>query len=137
MEMRGTQHTLRVTQDWEHAITGLDELRRSWEERGAPVAFLDRLAAMEQRFIFFLIARFIRSEVPLSPTLSDALDRFRALGMYPFDRFPSGAFRRGIRYRVLAWLFARERTLWAVSTLVRLGMRAGRRSLSGRGVVPE
>lgn len=105
---------------YEGVVFGLEELRqRSLKSGTASEAFLNRLMLDEQLFVFFMIARLIRSGVPMRPTLPDALERLRTIGIYPLTRFP-GPEHTGFRYSLLTSLFNREYLLYPFARAVRL-----------------
>ena len=120
MHTRTAAHTKRLLADYERVVFGLEELRqKSLRSGAASTDFLDRLLNRQQAFVFFLIARLIRSEVPVVPILPEALERFRSIGMYPLTGFPGREFE-GLRYRLLTSVFNRQILLWPFIRISRL-----------------
>ena len=126
LQRRGIGETLRYAEDGEHAVAGMEALRRELGRRGStPPGYLDRLLDSEQRIVFLIIARFIRSGIPVSPSLTDALGRFRRLSVYPIDQFPTGDWRT-TKIVVLTWIFNRPLLVRAFAVGLRLGISVSR-----------
>lgn len=120
MRTRSAAHTIILLAGYEGVVFGLEELRQRLLMNGtASTAFVNRLVIRQQSFVFFLIARLIRSEVPIRPTLPEALERLRAIDMYPMTRFP-GRDYKGVQYRLLTLIFNREYLLYPFGRIVRL-----------------
>ena len=60
----------------------------------------------------------IRSEVPVRPILPEALERLRAIDMYPMNRFP-GRDYAGLQYRLLTFVYNRGHLLYPFIRLYR------------------
>ena len=102
----------KLVADYERVVFGLEELRQELLRTGkASPALLDRLVNRQQTFVFFLIARLIRSHVATKPVLPDALRRLRAIDMYPLRRFP-GPDDKNVRYKFLTVVYNREYLLY-------------------------
>ncbi len=55
----------------------------------------------------------------MSPTLPDALERLRAIDLYPLTRFPDSG-HKGFKYKLLTVIFNREYLLYPFGRLVTL-----------------
>lgn len=108
-------HTLKLVADYERVVVRLEELRQSWLARGVPSGFDRRLRVRQQTFVFFLIARVVRSGLPSRQVLPPVLAKFRTIGMYPMTSFPGGEFPQP-HYRVLTAVFNRPYLLWPFAT---------------------
>lgn len=94
MHKRSAAHTTTLVAGYEGVVFGLEELRQRLQVNGtASTAFVNRLVIRQQSLVFFLIARLIRSEVPMRPVFPEALERLRAIDMYPLTRFPGATTR--------------------------------------------
>jgi glycosyltransferase involved in cell wall biosynthesis len=129
MTTGGEKHSRKMIADMEQVVLGLDELRQTWVEKRAPRASVEQLEALEQLYIFFIIARFIRTTLPIAPVLDDILAGFRAIGMYPLSRFPTRDYH-GRVYGGLTFLFNRRRLLGPFSRGARLLYAIRRRMLA-------
>lgn len=127
MQTNSVQHTRRLVADYERVVAGLDELRERLVAEGASDALVDRLEYRREAYVFFLIGRVIRSDVPARAVLTDALSRMQAVGCYPLKRFP-GRDYRGAQYRILTFIFNRGFLLYPF-------LRAYRALHSGKPVV--
>jgi len=112
MRTQGDAHALEMIAAYERVVFGLDELRErlssgGWVQPGA----LARIRLLQQSFVFFLIGRLVRSQLPARPLLPEALARFRVIGAYPLDCFPSNDYP-GVRYRLLTIIFNQESLLY-------------------------
>jgi glycosyltransferase involved in cell wall biosynthesis len=123
---RTDESAKRLVADYERVVFGLDELRRRLLKTGkASPAVLDRLVNRQQAFVFFLIARLMRSNLPARPILPDALERIRAIDMYPMRRFP-GPDDDDVRYKFLTVVYNRGYLLYPCIYIYRW-LRAVRR----------
>jgi glycosyltransferase involved in cell wall biosynthesis len=112
MQTSTAAHTRKLIADYERVVFGLEELRqRLLKSDTASEALLDRLEYRQRAYVFFLIGRLIRSDLPPKPILPDALARFRVIDIYPLKRFP-GRDYRGVRYALLTFVFNREYLLY-------------------------
>ncbi len=112
MRTRTDANTKRLVADYERVVFGLEELSQRLLNSGtASPALLDRLVNRQQTFVFFLITRLLRSNVPARPILPDALGRLRAIDMYPLTRFP-GPDDKGVRYKLLTAVYNRDYLLY-------------------------
>lgn len=133
MNLSGTAHTVRLAAGYEGVVFGLEELRQRMLMNGtATTAFVNRLVMKQETYVFFMIVRLLRSQVPMRPILPEALERFRAINMYPLTRFP-GRDYKGVKYRLLTLIFNREYLLYPFGRIVglfyvlrRLGARRSR-----------
>jgi len=112
MQTNTAAHTTKLIADYERVVFGLEELRqRLLKSVTTSRALLDRLEYRQHAYVFFLIGRLIRSDVPPRPILTEALERFRAIDMYPLRRFP-GRDYRGVQYKLLTYVYNREYLLY-------------------------
>ena len=112
MRTRTTASTKKMVADYERVVFGLEELRqRLLTSDTAPAGLLNRLVNRQQSFVFFLIGRLLRSDIPPRPILLEALERLRAIDMYPFKGF-TGRDYTGMRYTFLTFVFNREYLLY-------------------------
>lgn len=126
MRTRSAAHTTKLVAGYEGVVFGLEELRQRLQANGtASTALVNRLVIRQQSFVFFLIARLIRSEVPMRPILPEALERLRAIDMYPLTRFPGGD-HKGLHLTLLTMIFNRAYLLYPFSRVVRLLYRLRR-----------
>jgi glycosyltransferase involved in cell wall biosynthesis len=126
------QHARRLFGDLEHVIHGLEAVRERTVESGAATpAFLDRLTVMQEGYAFLLIAKIIRSRVPLRPLLPELLARLRASGSYPLRAFP-GREHPGMHYRIISTAFSHGPLLYPLAYAYRSGAGVALR-LSGKG----
>lgn len=119
-------HTRKLVVDYERVVVRIEEIRQSWLARGASPAFDRRLRVREQTFVFFLIARLLRTRLPVRSILPPVLDRLRGIGMYPMKDFPGDEFP-GLQYRVLTAVFNRPYLLWPFATAVGLATNIAER----------
>lgn len=118
---RDPDHARRLIGDLEHLVHRLDGIRQhAIAEDQWSCAYLDRIATMQEGYIFFLITRVIRSTVPLRPLLPDTLDRLRATGHYPLKAFP-GREHAGLRFRVFATVFNHRTLVYPFAYAYRAG----------------
>ena len=126
MRTTSPAHTAKLLHDYEKVVSALGELSRSATLTGpVPPGYAERLRNRQESFVFFLIARLMRSDLPLRPALPDVLLRFRASGVYPFRSFPGPSYP-GVAYRVLTFIFGHERLLYPFAEAVRIGLRIRR-----------
>ena len=105
MRDRSNEHARRMVADYERVIFGLDELRqRTVADGSATPGFLARLDMRQENMAFYLIARLIRSRMPIRPTLPALLSRLRGVGVYPLAVFP-GQDHAPMQLRVLTAIF--------------------------------
>jgi hypothetical protein len=93
MRTLGDAHALEMIAAYERVVFGLYDLRvrlssGGWIEPGA----LARIRNLQQSFVFFLLGRLVRSQLPARPLLPEALARFRVIGVYPLDSFPGNDY---------------------------------------------
>ncbi len=126
MQTNTAAHTKKLVEDYERVVFGLEELRQSLSQSTtASRALLDRLEYRQQAYVFFLIGRLIRSDLPPKPILPAALERFRDIGMYPLSRFP-GRDYKGMQYRLLTFVANRGYMLYPSIRIYR-ALLGGRR----------
>jgi hypothetical protein len=119
MQRRDDPHIESMTSGLEGVVVGLEALQqRSIREGFATEPYLAQLETAQQGYVFFLIARLVRSTLPLRPTLPRLIERFRAIGAYPFTAFPGSDFP-GRRYSLLARVFEHPPLLWVFAGFVR------------------
>ena len=105
MRTRSAAHTTTLVAGYEGVVFGLVELRQRLQVNGtASTAFVNRLVIRQQSFVFFLMARLIRSEVAMRPILPEALERLRAIDMYLSDAIPGGD-HKGLHLTLLTMRF--------------------------------
>lgn len=127
MHLRGAEHTRRVIHGFCAVVDGLDCLRLAEvDSAGAPDRIVPHLELLEQTYIFFAIARLVRSDLPFRSTFQEMVGPFRAIGMYPMTVFPGDRFP-GLRYRLLTWVFNRPWLLRPFAAGVRIPPRAMRK----------
>jgi glycosyltransferase involved in cell wall biosynthesis len=132
MRDRSHDHGLRMIRDYERVIVGLDMLRqRTVDDGSATPGFLARLAMRQENFVFFLIARVIRSRIPVRPVLPQVLSRLQGMGVYPMTVFP-GADHAPMQLRVLTAIFNRRYLLYPFASIYRVVARLRRRLLQSR-----
>lgn len=130
MHRRSADHTRRFVDWFSSMVFHLAELRdRVAADPAAPPGSAERLQLRVETLVFFLLARWVRSSLPLDE-LAATLDRFRSIGAYPMRDFP-GTERRSYPYRPLRWVFDRPPLLRPFAAAVR-GVLALRARFPGR-----
>jgi glycosyltransferase involved in cell wall biosynthesis len=127
---RTPANTRRLIAGYERVVFGLQELRQELSNGGGvPTAVLERLAYRQQAYVFFLVSRLIRTDLPPKPVLPETLERLRAIDMYPLRRFP-GRDHKGVQFKALTFVYNRQMLLYPFIRLYRLsrGLRPGERS---------
>lgn len=76
---------------------------------------LERLKARQQSFVFFLLIKCVKLNIP-KEELSNILQEFKAIGVYPMGKFIGRDFNRP-KYKILLPLLNNEKSLSAVMKL--------------------
>ena len=131
MWRRESAHARKMIEDYEHAVFALQDLRVCASNSGVTEpAYHERLGLDQESYLFFLVLRLVRSDLPLRPMLSGVLRRVRSIGVYPLTRFP-GRDNPGWRYRALTAIVNHAFLLWPAAMSARLVISL-RRWLGGR-----
>jgi glycosyltransferase involved in cell wall biosynthesis len=108
MNASGRAHARKLAEDLQHVVVGFSGLIDRWaDDPAATPAFLERVRARQSAYVFFSIARFVRSDAPVGRIL-EATDEFRHVDAYPI-RVPP---KPGWKHRLLATMFDHRATLW-------------------------
>ena len=92
MRRRESAHARKMIEDYEHVVFALQDLRVRASSSGVTEpAYHEHLGLGQETFLFFLVLRLVRSDLPLRPMLSRVL-RVRSIGVYPLTRFPGRDF---------------------------------------------
>jgi hypothetical protein len=120
MRRRESAHARKMIEDYEHVVFALQDLRVHASNSGVTdPAYHERLRLGQETFLFFLVLRLVRSDLPLRPTLSGVLRRVRSIGVYPLTRFPGRDFS-GWQYRALTVIVNHTFLLWPGAMSARL-----------------
>ncbi len=120
MHTKSKSHTHKLVQDYERVVFGLEELKNKLKAEGIlQTGFKNKLINRQQSFVFFLIGRLIRSEVPMKPLLPETLKRVKAINMYPMNQFLSTDYS-GLQYKILTFIFNREYLIYPFARIFRL-----------------
>lgn len=112
------EHLNRHFKDLSFSITSLYNLRKELEDRKVNPMALRRLHAKQQRYVFIVIVRFIKSGLPTTQ-LKVMLSEYKNLEAYPMDKFMSVPDYRSLTYRILTSLFNKEQILYSIISLYR------------------
>lgn len=80
---------------------------------------LERLHVKQQRYVFIMIVRFIKSRMPLRD-LKNKLSSFRSIEAYPLNKFMSNTDHRKPSYLVLTFIFNRTYLLFPIARMYRI-----------------
>jgi glycosyltransferase involved in cell wall biosynthesis len=130
--VRSPNNIRRLIAGYERVVFGLQELRLELQRSGsAPTAVLERLAYRQQAYVFFLISRLIRADVPPKPLLPETLERLRSIDMYPLRQFP-GRDNQGIQFTALTPIYNCEPLLYPFIDTYRWVRRLARALRQGK-----
>ena len=113
------EHLNRHFKDLSFSIATLYKLRKQLEAQKVNPMALKRLHAKQQRYVFIVIVRFIKSGLPIEQ-LKTMLSEYKDLEAYPMDKFMSIPDYRSLSYRILTALFNKENILYRMISIYRL-----------------
>jgi glycosyltransferase involved in cell wall biosynthesis len=113
-------HLNKHFKDLSFSIQKLYDLRHSLLKQGVTNEMaLRRLHAKQQRYVFIIIVRFMRSQLNIS-LLKGMLTDFSKLEAYPMDQFMTIPDYRSVPYQVLTFIFNRQSLLNATIKIYRM-----------------
>jgi glycosyltransferase involved in cell wall biosynthesis len=105
--------------DLSFSVKKLYELRMQLLENGVSnTNCIKRLHVKQQRYVFIIITRFIKSPLPL-PQLKNMLNGFIGLEAYPLSTFMSLKDYRSIPYHILTCIYNRTWLLYPLTRIYR------------------
>jgi glycosyltransferase involved in cell wall biosynthesis len=113
-------HLNKHFKDLSFSVQKLYDLRHSLVKQGVTNKMaLQRLHAKQQRYVFIIIVRFMRSPLKISQ-LKDMLSDYSALEAYPMDKFMTIPDYRSVAYQLLTFIFNRQALLNATIKIYRI-----------------
>ncbi len=107
-------HLNKHFKDLSFSVQKLYDLRHALMQQGVTHKMaLKRLHAKQQRYVFIVIVRFIRSRLPLSQ-LKAMLSEFSKLEAYPMDKFMTIPDYKSVPYQLLTFIFNRSGLLYSI-----------------------
>jgi len=117
---KSVDHLNQHFQDLSFSVKQLFQLRKQLEQSGVEnKATLQRLHVKQQRYVFIIIVRFIKSKID-TIHLKNMLSGFNAFEAYPLDKFMSTDDYRSPSYQLLTFIFNRKYLLYPMMSLYRL-----------------
>ena len=117
---KSVEHLNQHFQDLSFSVEQLFHLRKQLEQNGVgDKDALSRLHVKQQRYVFVIIVRFIKSNLDGSHLRKMLLD-FNSLEAYPMNKFMSIKDYRSPVYMLLTFVFNRSYLLFTAMKLVRL-----------------
>lgn len=107
MTSKDPKHYNKLIGDIEHATFSISELLKELESENPQIsACRDRIKTRQQSFVFFLLVRLMKSNMPIN-TIPEKLKGFKSIEAYPLDEFGGKDFI-GYDYKLLTYVFNRE-----------------------------
>ena len=117
---KSVNHLNQHFQDLSFSVKKLFELRKNLIAAGITnMDALGRLHVKQQRYVFIIIVRFIKSNID-ADQLRQMLKSFESLEAYPMDKFMSISDYRSPAYQLLTFIFNRSYLLYPAIKLFRI-----------------
>lgn len=116
---KSVDHLNKHFNDLSYSVKKLYELRKNLIDQGVTNQMtIQRLHLKQQRYVFIIIVRFIKSRIKPSE-LKNMLSDFKALEAYPMDKFMSLPDYRTPIYQALTFIFNRKYLLFPMMSIYR------------------
>ena len=109
MHNKSEVHYNKLIKDFEHIIFKYNDLVVQIQKDNPNHSSLKRLISRKESYIFFLIARIVKSNLPFR-YLKTVLDRLKKIELYPINNFVNED-NRGIQFKILTFIFNRYNLL--------------------------